>query len=418
MTHSATANNKYFTPIPISFLTIWIGQAISLLGSSLVRFAIIWHMTKTTGSATVLATATLVTFVPSILIGPIAGTLVDRWNRKRILMAADGMIAGVTAVLALLFAYESAQLWQIYALLLIRAIGTVFHNPAMQASTTLMVPEKQYARIAGFNSTLRSSTGILAPLLGALLVETISISTILTIDIVTACLAIGALFLVNIPQPKSTPQSKLNTKQPSILSELRSGLQFVRNWPGFMMLLIIIMFINLVFSPAATLTPLLVTDHFHGGALELAWIQSAISIGSLIGGMMLSIWGGTKRRIVPSMAALVLLGVSMAAVGFAPSALLSLAIGAMFCVGLTISFGAGLRVAIIQTVVPPQMQGRIFTLMGSTGSMMAPIGLFLAGPVADRWGVPVWYVLCGVITAVLGTITFFIPSIMHIEDKQ
>jgi len=165
------------------FLIIWIGQAFSLLGSQLVQFALVWWLTRTTGSATMLALATLAALLPQILIGPFAGALVDRWSRRRVMIVADIAIALATLGLAVLFWLNVAQVWNIYVLLLIRATGAAFHWPAMQASTPLMVPQKHLSRVAGLNQTLSGLAGILIPPLGALAIEVLPMQGVLAIDV-------------------------------------------------------------------------------------------------------------------------------------------------------------------------------------------------------------------------------------------
>jgi DHA3 family macrolide efflux protein-like MFS transporter len=181
------------------FFTIWIGQAFSLFGSSIVQFALVWWLTQKTGSATVLATATLVALLPQILLGPFAGTLVDRWNRRIIMIVADASIALVTAALVYLFATDQIQVWHIYAAAMIRSLGAAFHQPAMASSTSLMVPNKHLARVAGANQTLQGLINIIAPPLGALLLELYSTQAVLMIDIVTAAIAILPLLFIPIP---------------------------------------------------------------------------------------------------------------------------------------------------------------------------------------------------------------------------
>jgi len=154
----------------LSFFTIWLGQALSLLGSSLVQFALIWYLTTETGSAVVLTTATLVAMLPQILIGPIAGSIVDRSNRRRLMIAADSGIALATLVLAALFALGLTQIWHIYLVLMFRSLGSAFHGPALIASTSLMVPKEQLSRIQGLNQTLQGALSLFSPPLGALLI--------------------------------------------------------------------------------------------------------------------------------------------------------------------------------------------------------------------------------------------------------
>ncbi|MEK6256510.1 MAG: MFS transporter, partial [Chloroflexota bacterium] len=183
------------------FFIIWTGQAISLLGSQLVQFALIWYLTSLTGSAKVLATAALVGLLPQVFLGPFIGSLVDRYNRKTIMVIADSSIAIATVFLAILFASGDIQLWHIYALMFIRSIGGGFHYSAMTASTSLMVPTEQMTRIQGINQTMQGGLNILSAPLGALLLELLDMQYILAIDVATALIAITPLLFVIIPQP-------------------------------------------------------------------------------------------------------------------------------------------------------------------------------------------------------------------------
>src|SRR5678815_4349852 len=172
------------------FFTVWTGQAFSLFGSALVQFALIWWLTQKSGSATVLALATLVGMLPQIVIGPFAGALVDRWNRRIIMIVADGSIALCTLFLAWLFATGHVQIWHVYVIMALRALGTAFHFPAMSASTPLMVPEEQLTRISGMNQTLQGLMALVAPPVGALLISVFPTQGVLFVDIGTAMLAI------------------------------------------------------------------------------------------------------------------------------------------------------------------------------------------------------------------------------------
>ena len=171
------------------FFTIWTGQAFSLLGSQLVSFAVIWWLTQKTGSATVLATASLVGLLPQVILGPLTGALVDRWSRRLTMMIADGLIALATVILAVLFALGHVQIWQVYALLFVRSVCGGFHWPAMQASTSLMVPKEHLARIQGLNQMLQGGMNIASAPLGALLLAWLPMEGVLAIDVFTAMLA-------------------------------------------------------------------------------------------------------------------------------------------------------------------------------------------------------------------------------------
>lgn len=398
------------------FFTVWTGQAFSLLGSQLVQFALIWYLTVSTGSATVLALAALAGLLPQIVISPFAGALVDRWPRRRVMITADAGIALATLLFAVLFALHLNATWQIYLLLFARAVGGAFHWPAMQASTTLMVPPDQLARVGGMNQMLLGVAGILIPPAGALLVAWLPMEAILMIDITTALLAIGPLCWIAIPQPAGSPHAA-RAGQRGVLADLGDGLRFLWNWPGLLLIVLIGTVIRLLVGPGVALMPLLVRDHFGGGALQLAWLQTSGGVGYVVGGLTLSLWGGFKRRVATAMIALVLDGLAICTVGLAPDNGLLLAVGASFCAGLVEPILIGSLGAAGQAVIPPAMQGRIFALSGAIGAAAAPVGLALAGPLADVLGVQVWFIAGGLAMAVMGISAFFIPAVMQIEAR-
>ena len=400
----------------VPFFTVWTGQVFSLIGSRLVQFALVWWLTQTTGSATVLATATLVAILPGVVLGPFAGTLVDRWNRRTVMIVADGFIALVSAWLAYLFWSGSASVWHVYVAMLARALGEAFHWPAMQASTSLMVPKQHLSRVAGLNQTINGALNIVAPPLGAILLAFLPIHGILGIDVVTALIAITCLFLVVIPQPQRKAVAGTN-RLGSVWEDFRAGLRYVRGWPGLTAVLLLAMIINFVVNPAFSLMPLLVTEHFHGGALELGWLEAAWGVGMLAGGLLLGIWGGFHRRVYTSLTGLVLAGMAIMVVGLAPEGGFALALGALGVAGFMNPLINGPLFAILQATVAPEMQGRVFTLVGSLASAMMPLSLAVAGPVADAIGIQPWYVIGGATFALLGLGSFFVPAIVHLEDN-
>ena len=395
------------------FLIIWSGQSISLLGSSLVSFALIWWLTEQTGSATVLAIASIVTIIPRVLLSPIIGTFVDRWSRRRIMLIADISIATATMILALFLSLGITAVSLIYALMFIRGLGNAFHSPAMMASTTLMVAEKHYTRIAGLNNALRGAMSILSPLLGALLLKIMPLSSILILDVVTALFAIVPLLFIPIPQPKTDPTAA----HTSVYQDLRQGLRYIYHWPALMMLIGIYAMVHFLLAPSIALMPLLITTHFASGAVQLATLQAAAGIGLIIGGLTLGFWGGFQRRMATAMAALALMGGGMMAIGLAPANTFLIAIAGMFIVGFTLSFVTSLRLAVLQAAIPPAIQGRVITVVLSSTALTDPIGLAIAGPLSDIVGVRVWYILCGIITIVMGIGALFIPAIMNIENE-
>ncbi|MBN1431128.1 MAG: MFS transporter [Anaerolineae bacterium] len=393
------------------FFVIWTGQAFSLFGSSLVQFALVWYLTQRTGSATVLATATLVALLPQVLLGPYIGALVDRWNRRSVMMLADGLIALATVGLAVLFLFDVVQVWHIYVIVLLRALGGTFHWPAMQSSTSLMVPEEHLSRVAGVNQALQGAMAIVAPMTGALLLSILPMQGILVIDVVTATIAVGCLVFVAVPQPERMADAQRN----SALTDMVEGFRYVWTWPGMMLLLVMASLLNLFFNPAFSLTPILVTGHFNGGALQLGWMESAMGIGIVAGGVILGVWGGFKRRILTTIAGLLGSGVGAIVIGLTPTGYLGVAIAGMFFSGFTMPIINGPLFAILQDKVDPEKQGRVFTLVGALSGAASPLGLAIAGPVADAVGVRAWFLVAGGVALLMAITAPFLSSIMNLE---
>lgn len=400
------------------FFTIWTGQAFSLLGSQLVSFAIIWWLTQTTGSATVLATATLVGIVPQVILGPFAGALVDRWNRRLTMIFADGLIALATVGLAVLFALGHIQIWQVYILLFIRSICGGFHQPAMMASTSLLVPKEHLTRIQGLNQMLQGGMSIASAPLGALLLQVLPMQGILAIDVVTATMAIIPLTFLKIPQPERKDLQVDAADKPTVWQDLKVGLRYVWGWPGLLMIGVMATIINFLLTPAFSLLPILVTKHFHGQAAQLATLEMFSGIGFIAGGLILSAWGGFKRRILTSLLGLFAMGLGNIFMGILPSTAFLLAVGTMFYLGVMNVIVNGPLLAAAQAVVAPEMQGRVFTLIQTAAMAMSPIGLLIAGPVADKLGVQTWFIIGGVVTLSMGVVGLFIPAIMHFEEGR
>lgn len=401
------------------FFTIWTGQAFSLFGSALVQFALVWWLTRETGSATVLATATLVALLPQVVLGPFVGALVDRWNRRVIMIVADTSIALATLLLFYLFASGQIQVWHIYALLAVRSLGGAFHGPAMTASTSLMVPDKHLARIAGANQTLQGLLSIFAPPLGALLIELFSTQNVLLIDVGTALLAILPLFFIPIPQPaRHALQASGELAKTSYLHDLREGFAYVVRWKGLLGIIILAMILNFLIVPASSLLPLVVTKVFNGGAAELGWTESVFGVGVIVGGVLLSIWGGFKRRIVTSFSGIIGIGVGVILTGLIPADMFNLLLAAQFVIGFMQVFANGPLMAIMQSTVVPDMQGRVFSLLGAGATAMMPLSLLIAGPVSDALGIRFWYVFGGAVCILMTVIAFFVPAIMDIENNH
>jgi DHA3 family macrolide efflux protein-like MFS transporter len=402
-----------------SFFTIWGGQALSILGSQLVQFALIWYLTVTTGSATALATASLVGMLPQVILGPLVGTLVDRWNRRWIMILADSTVTLATIGLAVLFALDAVAIWHIYVVMFIRSLASGFHGNAMNASTSLMVPVEHLTRIQGINQMLNGGLNVVSAPLGALLLEVLPLQGILMIDVATALLAILPLFFIRIPQPERIERRQAQDEaQATIWQDFQAGLRYLLGWPGLLIVSLMTIGINFTIIPAFSLLPLMVKDYFGGNAIHLGWVESAMGIGIIAGGALLSVWGGFKRKIVTSMLGLMGMGAGTLILALAPSSAIFLAVGGALIVGVMNPITMGPFFAVVQSTVEPDMQARIFSLLTSVGGGMAPLGLLIAGPVADRLGIQAWFLLGGSLCVLMAVAGLLIPAVMNIEASR
>lgn len=398
-----------------TFFFIWAGQAFSLVGSQVVHFSIAWWLTQSTGSAVALATMAALGMLPQVFLGPFIGALVDRWNRQRVMIVSDSIISAITFGLAALFFTGKMHISYLYITALIRGTLGVFHWTAFQASTSLLVPQKELSRVAGMNQTLQGALSIAAPPLGALVVGAMPMYGIMMIDVVTALIAISPLLFVHIPMPEKT-NTQLVTPR-AVLRDVREGLRYVWGWPGMMIILFMATLINFLLSPTGALTPLLVMRHFGGGAWHLSALESAWSLGMIGGGILLSVWGGFKRRILTSMIFLALGGVGALITGLTPPPLFWLAVAGNILSGFTNPLVNGPLFAMLQSRIAPEMQGRVFTLVGSVSGAMTPLGMAIAAPVADNLGIQLWWQIGGIACLLLGISMLFIPAVMNIEEN-
>lgn len=401
-----------------NYLPMGIGQIVSLVGSALVQFALVWYVTKQTGSAAVLATATTAALLPNILLGPFVGALVDRWNRKLVMIIADLVVALATVVLAMLFATGAIQIWHIVAILLTRSAAGVFQGPARIAATTLMVPKEHLSRLGGINQAVDGMITVFSPALGALLLELLPMQGVLAVDIITAAIAIALLiFFVRVPQPKNSPKADKVTPR-SLMADVREGIRYIVTWPGLFLMIVMASLLNMFLAPGANLLPLHVTTFFGKGAQELAWLQAAMGIGGIVGGLLLGIWGGFRRRVWTVLMGILGIGAGMLIFGLIPANRYIISLIFMGMVGFMASISNGSFGPLLQTKVPPEVQGRVFMLLSSLTMAMMPIGLFLSAPIADHFGTQVSYIVGGSACLIIGLLGLMDKRVNTLDLQQ
>jgi DHA3 family macrolide efflux protein-like MFS transporter len=395
---------------------LWSGQAVSLLGSAVTQFALIWWLTVTSESATILALATLVGLVPQIALGPVAGALVDRWPRKRVMWIADAVVAVAALVLAIGFTLGRVGVVHVLALLFLRALGGAFHHSAMFAATSLMVPAEHLTRIQGLNQLVHGGSMILGAPAGALLIAALPMAGVMLVDVGSAAVALAVLAVVRVPEPPEGGRSDedVTRGRGRVWSDVVDGFRWLLLRRGHALLVLTAALVNLLLVPALSLLPLLVAEAGHGPEAYAA-VSSCFGIGMLAGGVLLGAWGGFPRRIHTALAGMIGLGLSTAALGAAPAAWAGLALVAALGLGASGSVTNGPIHAILQATVEPRYQGRVISLTVSLATAMTPIGLLAAAPIAEILGARTWYVASGLLCAGLAAGAFAVRALADIE---
>jgi len=358
--------------------SIWGGQLVSLVGSGLTSFALgVWAYQRS-GSVTQFALIVFFAGLPGILLAPVAGTLVDRWDRKWVMLGADTLSGVITLVVAALLWTDSLQVWHIYIAAAANSVFKAFQWPAYIAATTLMVPKKHYGRVGGMMQFGQAASGIVAPLLAGLLMVTIEIQGVLVIDFATFLFAVSVLAFVPVPKPKQSVEGAAAAKLP-FRKQVTYGFHYILKRQGLMAILAFFALINLVVSMATVLvTPLVLS---FANAAILGTVLSVSSAGMLVGSIIMMITGGPKKRIYGILGFGLVLGVSVLLAGLRPS--WPLVAGAVFLMMLGVPIIQGCSQAIWQSKVEPDVQGRVFAVRRMVAQFTVPIADLSAGPLAD-----------------------------------
>lgn len=362
------------------FTIVWFGQLVSLLGSGMTTFAISIWAWQETGQATALALAGFFGFGPTILLSPFAGAIVDRYNRKLVMMLSD-LAAGLSTV-ALLILFNSGQLeiWHIYVANAFAGAFAAFQFPAYSAAVTTMMDKKNYARATGMLSLAQSASGIFAPILAGALLGFIGIGGIMAFDIITFLVAIAALTVVYIPEPETTADGLRG--RGSFLKESFFGFRYIFEKPSLLGLQLVFFAINFIAMFSFILIAPMILARTGNNELALGSVLSIGSIGGVVGGLVISAWGGPRRKINGVLIGMIVISLSQGLIGIG-QAVLIWAVG-NFLVAFTLPILNGSNQAIWQSKVSPDVQGRVFATRRLIAQITAPVAMLLAGPVADQ----------------------------------
>lgn len=399
----------------LNFYLIFSGQFMSGLTTMIVQYAFMWYITDVLKSATALSLSTLMMFLPWIFLAPMAGVVIDRWSKKAIMIGMDLLAALVAIIISVTIGQFAggALLTLLLVAMLTRAITQVFQQPTLNTIVPAIVPEAQLTKANGQIQTLQSLTAIIAPGLSAVLFGIMSMQWIILLDVIGAVFGSLTVLLAYVPQ--TLPQAE----DVSFFHNMRLGVRELMQHRGIFQYSVLSLIAIMFIMPGASLYPLMTTQHFGGTIGQAGIVETVWSVGSLLGGLFISIWGAGKNRFVAIFSSLVVMGATFSIFGLLPSNQR----GFWIFAGLNIFAGFGLAfmnspfMAIVQERIKPEMMGRVMSVLMALTNIGAPIGLMFAGPLADQFGIAQLFILAGVATLITAGVALLLPAVRQIDKK-
>jgi DHA3 family macrolide efflux protein-like MFS transporter len=371
------------------------GQALSLFGSMVVQYAIMWHITLETQSGTMMTVFTVVGFLPMFLISPFGGVWADRFNRKYIINIADGGIAAASLIVALFILSGTDSVWILLFCSMVRSLGQGVQTPAVGAFIPQIVPAERLTRINGIQGSVQSFIALSAPFVSGALMSFAPLWMLFFLDVVTAVIGISVLFFfVKVPAAEKSERKKLE-----YFGDLKAGIGYMRKRRYIVALFVLSAAFMFFASPAMMLTPLQVTRNFGDDAWRLAAVEITFSVGMMAGGVLIGAWGGFKNRVFTMSLACALFGVCTAGLGL--TSYFSVYNVIMALIGLTLPLYNAPVMTLLQTTVDPEFMGRVLSVIMMLNSVMVPMGMLVFGPVSDRLSINIILVGTGAVTALL-----------------
>lgn len=389
------------------FAVLWVGQALSILTSMLSQYALIWYLTDLTGSSTVLSLATMAALLPQGILSLFTGAFADRFDRRTIMIAADGAIGAISLVLALMAWRAPLTPGPILLVAALRSVGGAFHAPCLQAVTPLIAPPEALTRCAGWSQGIQTVSMLISPALAAALYAAIPLHWIILLDTLGAVFAICGLLLARLPALKvGDAGRKLRLWQ-----DTREGFAVLRSHRWLWQLCLICALFSVAFMPVSALFPLMSMQYFGREAAAAALVETAFSVGMLAGSVLLGLWGGGKDKILTMTAAVLAMGGALAVTGVLPPSGFWWFAGLSLLMGVTCPFFNSVFMALIQEKVEAQYLGRVLGLSGAMMTLASPIGLGATALLAEHTGLTLWFLLAGVVTLLCGGLMLLFPAV-------
>lgn len=419
-----------------TFYTLIATQVFSLIGSRMTDLALSIYIFNQTGDVTPLALVALFSFLPQIVGAGFAGVLADRWDRRYVMMISDAGQAVGTLILLISFASGGFQIWHLYVIAFIKALFGVFQSPAFQASVTMLVPDDKRERANALMQLTGPMAGVVAPALTGGLYALIGISGIIAFDLFTFVAAVMAFAIVHIPRPAQTAVGR--QMQGSIWKEMLGGIQYLWDWRSLFLLMLQISLVNFMFAASMTLyTPYLLAR--TGSEATMGLLMAITNVAMIGGGVVISVWGGTRPRIHTIMVGVLIGGVALVLLGTARTPL-TLGI-ALILMMLPMPMINAVAMSLMQTKVPPDIQGRVFAVLSQMSMLLMPLAYLLVGPLVDTvfepavgaggWervaplvgaesgaGMGLIMLIAGAIIVMTTALTYALPRVRRIESER
>jgi len=392
------------------YLFFWSGQLFSLLGSTIVQFVIIWWITIETEDLTIISVAFFFSFLPQFIFGPLAGVFTDRWNRKLMIALSDFFQAITTLSLVLLFFFDLQQVWMIILINSIRGLFQGFHWPAVNAIIPLMIPKKHLSRMNAINYIFTGLVNTMGPLIAGTLLLLLPIDQILWVDILTFLFAIIPLLLIRIPP---LPKKEKIRKEKSYFGEFKIGLKAIKIVPGLLTLLFVATILNFLGTPFSTLMIFFVEVTHFGTVENTAFVLASIQAGMFVGAIIVVIKKVWKKKIL-----IIFLGIFVGEIGhlilaLAPSGHFTIISIGGFIFAFIVPFVNTMFLTILQTVIPPDKQGRVMSNVITIVTLVSPLGMIISGPIAQVIGIEVLFITSSLLNIIFIVIVWMFSNIRN-----
>ena len=414
MTESTTVLSAAGRPLPKRWLaiiaTIWAGQAVSMVTSYAAGYAAVWYITETTGSALMLAAATICAYLPQGLLSPFGGVIADKYNRKIVMIVADMGVGVISLVLGIFILLGKASFGLIIVMIIARSIGQAFHGPAMMAAMPLLVPEKHLLRINTLDQLLMSMASIGAPAFGIFLYTVIGFYSVMFLDFLGACVAVLGLALAKIPTIHDE-----TTENQHVLANMRDGWKALSVNRGLMILIVGITLGMMVFGPLGAMFPLMTYDHFGGDGFAASITEAAFGVGMLVGSGILMAWGGGKRLAGLMAVAAIIVGVSTAACGLLTPNMFWVFVALCAVMAVACAWFNGPLITLVQKNVPEEKMGRALGLTTAAIGLASPLGVAIGGVTAEAIGIAPFFLVDGILCLALGLVLYLPKSVRALD---